>query len=78
VRTANDINPTSRDTRMGTAVMHASEGNWDEALNIWRTLVADDPRFADAEYLRKRYYRWMTQFADLTQQIVDRLEPSAA
>jgi tetratricopeptide (TPR) repeat protein len=56
IRTANDINPKSMDTRIGLAVLYAADEAWNEAVEIWGLMVAEDPRYGDITYLQARYF----------------------
>jgi tetratricopeptide (TPR) repeat protein len=72
-RTAQELNPTHDHILVGLAVLHAAEGEWDEALKIWRKLFLNDASITDPDAVAHRYYRWTPPMAELTRQIIDRL-----
>jgi len=78
LRTAHEINPSNDHALLGLAVLHAAEGQWDEALTIWRSLASEYPFFADIDQVVERYYRWNPPMADLVHQIAARLDPATA
>lgn len=73
VRTANEINPTSPSAQISLAVLHASEGEWKQAVRLWRDLAAKNAYLANREYMA-RYYQSAPRIADLAAQILDRLD----
>jgi len=71
-KTAYEIDPDYDYGLMGLAVLHAAEGQWDEALKIWRSLAAKHEFFKDLEEVVDRYYHWTPPMADLVRQIAAR------
>ncbi|GEM_PF-3582205 len=77
-KTAQQLDPSHDSVQMGLAVLHADEGQWDEALAIWHSLAAQHDVFTDVEKVVERYYHWTPPMADLVRQIAARAGSAAA
>jgi tetratricopeptide (TPR) repeat protein len=58
----------------GLAITLYTLGERQEALRLWQSLVAREPKFSDADWVRQKYYRWTTPMADVARQIIADLQ----
>lgn len=73
-KTAHLLNPNDDHTLIGLAVLHASQNEWDQSLQIWSDLTRRYPYFADLEKVIHHHYRWTPPMADLVRQIAARAD----
>jgi tetratricopeptide (TPR) repeat protein len=71
-KTAQQLNPSYESTLLGLAVLHAAEGQWNEALGLWRDLATKHDYFGDIDKVIHRHYRWTPPMGDLVRQIAAR------
>jgi tetratricopeptide (TPR) repeat protein len=62
--------PNSIHVRLGQALLHQLRGNPTAAAELWRGLIAENKRFADAEWVIPTYIKWTPDMADTIRQIV--------